>query len=171
MVEDAVLVEVHLESVRRLDDPVPLLRKELRDSAVRLLLPLFVALDVPPLPSRVVLELATHPVERFPDCDVDVLVEALRLRLVVGEELAARHHHVDAHVIHRARRPRSAVRRLDDHATGRDARMKPVELRGVLTHGRLDGVRVRDVAERHLNWNHHGAPSVDTILAPSPHTM
>lgn len=77
-------------------------------------------------------------VERVTDGHVQVFVRAIDAVILGGENLLAGHGDIHAHRVDLALGV-TAVRPVDDHATGQDAIAKSFELGRFLADARLDG--------------------------------
>ena len=121
VVQHAVAVEIDLLAVRRGDEAVAFVRKELGHMAVGRR---FVDLDLAATTANVILQLALGRVEGIPNRDVHVLVGALGAGIAVDHDLAtARHRDVDVNAVMDALLV-APVRRVDHDAATRDALRK-----------------------------------------------
>jgi hypothetical protein len=119
----------------------------------------FVSLHGAAALAGMILELARRRIEGVAHRDVNVLMRVIFRRFAVDHELAAaRHFHVDAHMVELAF-VAAAVGGLDHHAATHDPVGEAVQLGGLLAHLGLDRRRCVHIPEADLQGELHGVSS------------
>src|SRR3990170_3059726 len=144
--QHAVAMKIDLPAVGGFDEAVSLFLEQLAYVTVRRLR---VGFHVAPLAAHVVLKLPARGIESVSNSHVEVLV-----RLVIDDELRARHGQVDPHL----EGPAFAVvldRTLQDHLAPHDLVAKQLELACPVADFALERGRKRQVTAGDLQWQLH----------------
>jgi hypothetical protein len=133
---DAVFVEIDLEPVGQLHEPVAVIAKEFVDASM---LRHSVPFDISSPLLRKLAQLARRRSERIADRDARVLVGVVAVVLAIDDDLRARDTNVEPHRV----QPTLVVVlvwSIDRRSPAGDVGVNASELRGVLADARLDAV-------------------------------